>query len=186
MKANSKNSLIDRLKQKDQSAQNELIKKFNARLLVYFRLRIKGEESYQDLVQEVLVSFFVGVEKDKIPGDDFIAPYIYGIARRVMFNYFYNKKRNAKLQEKGEANFELSYDFEEAERLENEDLNEMIGQAMKKLPEVDKIILKEFYLKENTVYEVAALLGKTPHYISVRKERALKKVKNEILNKKFI
>ena len=134
MTANSKDSLIERLKQKDKTAQNELIKKFNARLLVYFRLRIKGEESYQDLVQEVLVSFFVGVEKDKIPGDDFIAPYIYGIAKRVMFNYFYNKKRNAKLQEKGETNFELSYDFEEAERLENEDFERDYRAGHEKTP----------------------------------------------------
>jgi hypothetical protein len=31
---------------------------------------------------------------------------------------------------------------------------------------------------------VAELIGKTRHYVSVRKERALKKIKNEILKNK--
>ena len=57
---------------------------------------------------------------------------------------------------------------------------------MKKLPEVDKIILKEFYLKENSVGDVASILGKSRHYISVRKERALRKIKNEIFKQKDI
>lgn len=180
------NNLIERLKQKDSTAQNQLIKQFNSRLLLYFRLRIKGEDSYRDLVQEVFVAFFTAVDNNKIPGDDAVAPFIYGIAKRVMFNFFYQKKRNANLKEKAEENFELSYDFEEAERLENENLNEIIQKAMKKLPEIDKSILKEFYLKENTVADTASLLGKTKHYVSVRKERALKKIKNEISKQKDI
>jgi len=57
---------------------------------------------------------------------------------------------------------------------------------MKKLPEVDKTILKEFYLEENSVAEVASLLDKTKHYISVRKERALNKIKTEISKQKGI
>lgn len=180
------NNLIERLKQKDNAAQNDLIKRFNSRLLLYFRLRIKGEDSYRDLVQEVFVAFFTAVDNDKIPADNSIGPFIYGIAKRVMFNFFYKKKRNANLQKKSEENFELSYDFEEAERLENENLNEIIRHTMKKLPEVDKTILKEFYLKENSVAEVASLLGKTKHYVSVRKERALIKIKNEISKQKGI
>jgi RNA polymerase sigma-70 factor (ECF subfamily) len=176
--------MIERLKQKDSQAQAELIKKFNSRILLYFRLRIKGEESYEDLVQEVFVSFFQGVENNKIPEDAYIAPFIFGIAKRVMFNFFYKKKKSENIQKKCEENFEFSYDFEEMERLENEGLNTIIQQTMKKLPEVDKTILKEFYLKENSVGEVASILGKSRHYISVRKERALKRIKNEILKQK--
>ena len=182
MKTN--NSLIERLKQKEKPAQEELIKKFNSRLLLYFRLRIKGEESYEDLVQEVFASFFSGVNNDKIPEDTYIAPFIFGIAKRVMFNFFYKKKRAENIRKKGEENLVLSCDFEEAERLENESINNIIRQIMQKLPEVDKIILKEFYLKENNVGHVANIIGKTKHYVSVRKERALKKIRNEISKRK--
>lgn len=179
-------SLIHRLKQKDKKAEAELIKKFNSRIFLYFRMRIKGEESYEDLVQEVFASFFAGVGNDKIPGDELIAPYIFGIAKRVMFNFFYKKKREENIQKKGEDNFQPSCDFQEAERLENESLNKVIQKVLRKLPEVDKIILKEFYLKENNLGEVADKLGKSKHYVSVRKERALKKIKSEISRQKDV
>jgi len=177
-------SLIERLKRNEKDAQTELVKKFNSRILLYFRMRIKGEDSYEDLAQEVFASFFVGVANDKIPEDALIAPFMFGIAKRVMFNFFYKKKRDDNIQKKGEEHFDLSCDFEEEERLENEDMNAIIRQSMQKLPEVDKIILKEFYLKENNLGEVADILGKSKHYVSVRKERALKKIKNEILKRK--
>jgi RNA polymerase sigma factor (sigma-70 family) len=183
MKSNT--SLIDRLLANDAIAQRELIKKFNSRMFLYFRLRIKGENSYDDLVQEVFTSFFAAITKDKITDDQFIAPFLFGIAKRVMYNFFYKKKRDENIQKKGEEEFELSYDFGEDERLSNEKLNAVIqGVIDKKLAEVDKLILKEFYLKENDLGEIAALIGKSKHYISVRKERALKKIKNEILKQK--
>jgi RNA polymerase sigma-70 factor (ECF subfamily) len=182
----SKNSLIQRLRQKDKKAEAELVKKFNSRILLYFRLRIKGEESYEDLAQEVFASFFTGVENDKIPEDEMIAPYIFGIAKRVMFTFFYKKKRDENLQKKSEDNFQHAYDFQETERLENESMNKVIQKTMQKLPEVDKIILKEFYLKENSLGEVAEIVGKSKHYVSVRKERALKKIKNEISKQKDV
>jgi RNA polymerase sigma factor (sigma-70 family) len=177
--------LIERLLANDARAQRELIKKFNPRMFIYFRLRIKGENSYEDLVQEVFTSFFAAIKKDKISDDHFIAPFLFGIARRVMYNFFYKKKRDENIQRKGEEQFDSSYDFGEDERLSNEKMNAIIqGIIDKKLAAVDKMILKEFYLKENDLGEVAALLGKSKHYISVRKERALKKIKNEILKRK--
>ena len=179
------NSLINRLMANNARAQRELIKKFNSRIFMYFRLRIKGEENYEDLVQEVFTSFFEAIKKDKVTEDQFIAPFIFGIAKRVMYNYFYKKKRNENIQKKGEEQFEFSYEFEEDERLSNEKMNEIIQEVIeKKLPDVDKIILKEFYLKENDVGGVAEIIGKSKHYVSVRKERALKKIKNEILKRK--
>jgi len=181
----TKTSLIERLMSNDVNAQRELIKKFNSRMFMYFRLRIKGEHSYEDLVQEVFTSFFEAIKKEKIAEDQFIAPFIFGIAKRVMYNFFYKKKRNENIQKKGEEQFEFSYDFNEDERLSNEKMNEIVGEVIdKKLPDIDKTILKEFYLKENDLGEVAAIIGKTKHYVSVRKERALKKIKNEILKRK--
>jgi len=177
-------SLIQRLTEQKPEAQQEVIGKFSSRLFMYFRMRIKGEDCYDDLVQEVMISFFAAVKKDKITGDEFIAPFIFGIAKRVMYNFFYKKKRNENIQKKGEDNFEVSYDFKGEENLNNEKLNTFIQQYLKKLPEVDRIIIKEFYLKENNVGEVAEIIGKSKHYVSVRKERALKKIKSEIIKNK--
>lgn len=177
--------LNERLAAGEAAAQRELYQKFNSRLFLYFRLRIKGEESYDDLVQEVFTSFFAAIGKNKVQEDKFIAPFIFGIAKRVMYNFFYKKKRNENIRKKGEENLEASYDFQEEERLTNEKMNRIVQEVIEeKLADLDKTILKEFYLKENGVGDVAELLGKTRHYVSVRKERALKKIKNEILKRK--
>jgi RNA polymerase sigma factor (sigma-70 family) len=179
---NNDNKLITRLTAEEPDAQREIIRLFRSRLFMYFRMRIKGEQNYEDLVQDTLASFFEAIGKDKIIEDKFIAPFIFGVAKRVMYNYFYKKKRNGNIQRKGEEQAVFSYDFDEDERMSNESIDEIIQACIRKnLSKMDRIILKEFYLNENDLDDVAALLGKTKHYISVRKERALKKIKNEIL-----
>jgi len=177
-------SCIERLKNKEKNIQIELINRFNSRIFSYFRCRVKGENSHEDLVQEVFAAFFNGIENNKIIDDKYIAPYIFGISKRVLYNYFYKKKKNINIQKKFSQTIELSYNLKENERLESENMTQIINKFVNKLSELDKIILKEFYLKENKIDEIAELLGKSKHYISVRKIRALKKIKNEIFKQK--
>lgn len=184
---NNDRMLIDRLILKEYAAQREIMEAYRSRLFLFFRLRIKGEQYYEDLVQEVLASFFDAITKNKIQEDKFIAPFIFGVAKNVMYNYFYKKKRDANILKRGEERFEGTYDFEEEERLSDEALNQAIKITIDKyLNETDKLILKEFYLGENDLETVASTLGKTRHYISVRKERALKRLKIEILKQKHL
>lgn len=179
-------TLLERLSAQETTAQSELFNRFNSRLFVYFRLRIKGEEHLEDLVQEVFASFFDGIQKNKVTAEHFIAPFIFGIAKRVMYNYFYKQKRNANIQKKGEETLTFSYDFEENDRLQDEALKNTLEHIINELPKVDQVILHEFYLKENDISTVAKQIKKTKHYVSVRKERALKKLKSEILKRKDI
>jgi RNA polymerase sigma-70 factor (ECF subfamily) len=178
--------LVEKLKAKNPAAQRELFHKYNARVFLYFKLRIKGEEDYEDLVQEVFASFFDGVYKDKVKEDRFIGPYIFGIAKRVVYNFFYKKKRSENIRSRISNELEISYQFDEEHKLENENITQLIQKIIEKLPAIDKTILKEFYLKENSVGEVAETVGKSKHYVSVRKLRAINRIKNEILKRKNV
>lgn len=173
-------AFLNKLMANDPTAQRELIDKYNSRLFLYFRMRIKGQESYGDLVQEVFASFFDCVGKDKIINDDYIAPFLFGIAKRVVYNFFYQQKRSSNIQQRACEEFETSVDFQESERLENEGLSGLIQTAIAKLPEIDRIILREFFIKDRSIGDVADAVGKSRHYVSVRKERALKKIKSEM------
>jgi RNA polymerase sigma factor (sigma-70 family) len=175
-----------RLLSQQKDAQHFLIQTFNPRIFFYFRARIKNETNYHDLVQEVFSAFFNGVNGGKVRDEQSIAPFIFGIAKRVMFNYFHQKKRDSNLQKKIEGTCNTSYDFRETERLENEQLITVLNQQIERLNGIDRTILKEFYLKEQSIGEVAAHLGRSKHYISVRKERAIKKLKHEMARKKPI
>jgi len=172
--------LIDGLIKKDKGTQKEIILAYNSRLFTYFKMRIKGDVFYEDLVQEVFVSFFEGIAKEKVKKDFLIAPYIFGIAKRVVFNYFYKNKRKENIRQRANEEFSISYEFEENHRIDMDDFIGSLKQHIDKLKEIDKIILKEFYFKEKTLDEISDLTGKTKHYISVRKERVLKKLREKI------
>ena len=168
---------------RDPQAQNELIRTFNARIFVYFRNRIKGESNYEDLVQEVFGAFFNGLDQGKLAGASWIAPFMFGIAKRVLYNYFYKQKKNNEIQKNVSSFCQLTSDFTEGQKLENQKLNEVLGRLIDELPQVDRVILNSFYLQEKKIDEIAEITGRSKHYISVRKERALKKIRNEIIRK---
>ncbi len=179
-------SLIESLKTDNSSGDTKIIHKYNARLFTYFRSRIKGLDSYDDLVQEVFVSFFAAVKKGKIQDDEFIAPFIFGIARNIVYNYFYKKKKTENIAKKAESEHDPFINFSGEEILQNERLIVLVNKYIGKLKDVDRTILKEFYIRENTISEISVLLKKTKHYVSVRKERAIKKIKSEILRSEDI
>jgi RNA polymerase sigma factor (sigma-70 family) len=172
-----------RLRARDPQAQKELIHTFNPRIFVYFRNRIKGESHYEDLVQEVFSAFFCGLDQGKLAGAAWIAPFMFGIAKRVLYNYFYKQKKNNDIQKNVCAIFELSSDFTESERLENQKLGDMLKGLIAGLPRSDRTILNAFYLQEKKISEIADMMDRSRHYISVRKERAIKKIRSEILRK---
>jgi RNA polymerase sigma factor (sigma-70 family) len=172
-----------KLRRHDPEAQKILIHTFNPRVFVYFRNRIKGESNYEDLVQEVFSAFFHGLDQGKLAGEAWIAPFMFGIAKRVLYNYFYKQRKNSEIQKKVSLDCELTSDFTEAERLENQNLSKDLARMIETLPQIDRVILNAFYLQERKIGEIAAMTGRSKHYISVRKERAIKKIRNEIFRK---
>ncbi len=69
------------------------------------------------------------------------------------------------------------------ERLETETLRGMLNAVIAGLPRIDRQILRGFYLQERKIGEIAERTGRSRHYISVRKERALKRIRAEILRR---
>ncbi|HUU04374.1 MAG TPA: sigma-70 family RNA polymerase sigma factor [Patescibacteria group bacterium] len=169
----------------DPEAQKKLIQTFNPRIFLYFRNRIKGESNYEDLVQEVFSAFFRGLDQGKMASTVWIAPFLFGIAKRVLYNYFYKQRKNNEIQQKVSLFCEVSCDFTEAERMENQKLSEVLNLLIKSLPQIDRLILNAFYLQEKRIAEIADMIGRSNHYVSVRKQRAIKKIKNEIFRKKL-
>lgn len=182
----SKNSLIEKLTRGDNTSEKYIFEHFNSRLFTFFKFRIKGEDNYEDLVQEVFVSFFDAINKNKIKEDIFIAPFIFGIAKRIIFNYFYKKNRKEKIKKKAEFENRHFYNFSEEERMENESILNIVNSKIGELKEIDRIIIKNYFMLEKSLDEISDITGKPKHYISVRKERVLKKLKIEIFKDKHL
>lgn len=174
---------FEKLRARDPEAQKELIRTFTPRIFAYFRNRIKGESYYEDLVQDVFSAFFNGLDQGKLAGAAWIAPFMFGIAKRVLYNYFYKQKKNSDIQKNISSVCELCSDFTESERLENQRLRDVLNRLIVGLPRIDRLILNAFYLQERKIGEIAELTGRSHHYVSVRKERAIKRIRAEILRK---
>ncbi|MFH2108470.1 MAG: sigma-70 family RNA polymerase sigma factor [Chrysiogenia bacterium] len=176
---------FEKLRNHDPQAQKKLIETFNPRIFLYFRNRIKGENNYEDLVQEVFSAFFRGLDQGKMTSAVWIAPFLFGIAKRVLYNYFYKQRKNNEIQQKVSLVCEVTCNFTEAERMENQKLSEVLNRLIKDLPQIDRLILNAFYLQEKKITEISDMINRSNHYISVRKQRAIKKIKNEIFRKKL-
>ncbi|HOW44469.1 MAG TPA: sigma-70 family RNA polymerase sigma factor [Candidatus Aminicenantes bacterium] len=175
--------LFARLRAGDPLAQREMIRLYTPRIFVYFRNRIKGEDHYEDLVQDVFAAFFNGLDQGKLAGPAWIAPYLFGIAKRVLYNYYYRQRKNSDIQRNIGAVSDLCSNFTELERLETESLRGMLNAVIAGLPRIDRQILRGFYLLERKIGEISEQTGRSRHYISVRKERALKRIRAEILRR---
>lgn len=174
---------FSRLRARDPQAQQDMIREYTPRIFLYFRNRIKGEDHYEDLVQDVFGAFFSGLDQGKLAGPAWVAPFLFGIAKRVLYNYFYRQKKSSDIQRNIGAVSNLCARFTELERLETEALRQMLNAVIAGLPLIDRQILQGLYLQERKIGEIAEQTGRSRHYISVRKERALKRIRAEILRR---
>jgi len=172
--------LLKRLEADEPSAQKEIMQSFQNRLYFYFCMRIKGDAPKEDLVQEVLACFFDSIRQKKIHSDQVIAPYIFGIAKRVLYNFYYQSSKSNNMQQKLQQIHSGVQDFEEDRNQETQNLMEGLAPILRKLAPIDQKILQRFYFNQESIGEIAAALNRQRHYISVRKDRALKRIRNEM------
>lgn len=180
------NPLLTRLEAAEPSAQKEIIRAFQNRLYFYFHMRIKGDSPKEDLVQEVLACFFDSVSQGKIHSDQVIAPYIFGIAKRVLYNFYYQSSKNNNMQQKLQQIHSGVQDFEEEKNQETRNLMEGILPILNTLAPIDQKILKRFYFQQDSIGEIATALNRQRHYISVRKDRALKRIRSEMKKRQLL
>ena len=182
----SDNSLLSRLEAGEADAQKELISQFQSRLGFYFSMRIKGDAPQEDLVQEVLACFFESDRPGKLHSDQVVAPYIFGIAKRVLYNFYYQSTKSNNINYKLQQLVPGFENFAEDHRLETDNLMEGIGAILRQLPPVDQQILQRFYFQQESIGDIAGALKLQRHYSSVRKDRALKRIRREMKRRQLL
>lgn len=180
------NLLLTRLEAGETESQKELVQMFQTRLNFYFSMRIKGNAPLEDLVQEVLACFFESVRQGKLHSDQVIAPYIFGIAKRVLYNFYYQSTKSNNINQKLQQLVPGFENFAQDHRLETDNLMQGIGGILRQLPAVDQQILQRFYFQQESIGDIAAALKLQRHYISVRKDRALKRIRREMKRQQLL
>lgn len=139
--------LLQRIRSGDNSAGNQLVKKYYAPIYQYCFLHIHDRDCAEDMVQDVFIRFFealfngTDIEKTK--------SYLYRIAGNVIKNN-YKKRKELLCDELPEVSEEQTADLEI--RLD-------IEKAIEELPEELKEITILFFFQELKQKEIAELLG---------------------------
>jgi len=145
--------LVIRCKRRDPAAWDELVRRWNDRLLYYLRRLIDDEHDATNAVQEVWLHAFRGIHSLK--NDDRLAPWLYRIARRTAMNHFRTKYARHETSEP-EADSGIVDDEQETQfQLENA---ELVHYGLAKLGLREREGLTLYFLEDLAVNEMAELL----------------------------
>jgi RNA polymerase sigma-70 factor (ECF subfamily) len=145
--------LVMRCRRRELAAWDELVRRWNDRLLYYLRRLIDHEQDSLNALQEVWLSAFRGIGTLR-QGDRF-APWLYAIARRSAMNHFrssYARREEAAgdaIAEEADDEFDERLGFENAE---------LVHFGLGQLGLAEREVLTLFFMEDLTTSEIAGLL----------------------------
>jgi RNA polymerase sigma-70 factor (ECF subfamily) len=146
--------LVMRCQRRDLAAWNELVERWNDRLLYYLRRLIDHEHDARNVLQDVWLNVFRGIRA--LRSGDRLAPWLYTIARRTAMTHFrrdFSRREETSADEWGDVGAE---EPDEQVRLENA---EFVHYGLSQLALPDREVLTLFFLEDLTIDEMAAVLG---------------------------
>ncbi|MEL7122850.1 MAG: RNA polymerase sigma factor [Bacteroidota bacterium] len=169
--------IIERVKAGENAAFKELIEKYKDDAFSLACSIVKDEGLAEDILQEVFVKVYDRIQTFKYQSSFYTWLY------RIVVNRSYNelrKKRFTRL-----TTFEKGSKREEAaNRVDNQDLKQVIQNALKQMKASEALVLRLFYLSELNIDEVVEITGFSKSKVKVTLHRARKNLA-EILKKQL-
>ncbi|MDF2503128.1 sigma-70 family RNA polymerase sigma factor [Clostridium sp.] len=149
------NELIERCKNGDKSAFQELLSKYNLYIYKYLLKISKDSFLAEDLKQEVLIKIINNIKKFDIAGKGKFSSYIITISKNCYLDYLKKHKQ-----------FMYEVSIEDniiGERIEDTIINNIylreVVRSLNKLPENQKIVISMKYLQGFTIKEISEILN---------------------------
>lgn len=149
---------------------------------------VKNREDAEDIAQESFVKAYTQLHTFK--GNSKFSTWLYTITFRTAISA--TRKLELSIKDVDDYvlnNFEDDGLVNQMKVLNTEDQKKYIEKAMKKLPELDALVLTLYYLDENTTEEIEEITGLSKVNIKVRMHRARKKLADslqELLPKEYV
>ncbi|MDP2735674.1 MAG: sigma-70 family RNA polymerase sigma factor [bacterium] len=170
---NKEDSRLVAQAQADKEAFGDLYRKYFKRVKLYIRRRMgESYESAEDLAQETFLRAFERLSSFRSRGYSYLT-YLLRISRNLVVN-FYRRHKEDRLSEFA------SEMLGEADGLEGEIdkaiLAGFVKEALGKLPEKDREILRLFYEEELSLRDIAKKEGKSENAVKLRLSRIRKRL----------
>lgn len=136
---------------------------------------VKSREDAEDIAQDVFIKAFKQLHTFK--GDSKFSTWLYTITFRTAISAI----RKSKLEFNDTNDYVLNNYADDGlssqlKLLQQADQKYYVQEAIKKLPELDALVLTLYYLHENTTEEIETITGFNKSNIKVRMHRARKKI----------
>ena len=168
-------SLAQRIRDGDRAAEGELADRFYRRVLLMARIRLRHEQTAQDVTQDVMVGVLKGVRQGRLNRHDHLASYVLGTARNLINNTLRSRRSHeapaAELADPKAAPSEIA---------EHHEQEELVRRALDDFGPVDRAILGMTLVEGMKPGEIADRLGMKPEVVRKRKSRAIVKVRHRI------
>jgi RNA polymerase sigma-70 factor (ECF subfamily) len=167
---------IARTKAGDLQAFGELYRKYVTQIYRYIRTRVSTERDAEDLTENVFLKAFEALETYQERGAPFGA-FLYMVARHAVVDHYRSQKPLEQADDLSIVGNEVS--SAEGALINKQELLE-ISNALAKLPENYREVIRLRVLMEMPTAEVAEWLGKQPSTVRVLLHRALKALRKSL------
>jgi RNA polymerase sigma-70 factor, ECF subfamily len=180
----SDKQLVDNFLAGDDSAFSELVKKYLKPVYNFLYHFVSDREALDDLTQVTFIKAWKHIEKFDRSRN--FKVWIFSIAKNTAFDYL-KKKKTIPFSNftDDEGNNKLENISEDSilphEILIRADSAKILGEKLKEIPDIYRIILTMHYKEDFSLQEVAKILGKPYNTIKSQHQRGLAKLKELFL-----
>jgi RNA polymerase sigma factor (sigma-70 family) len=167
--------LIERIRRREPSAEEELVHLFWNRILFLALSRTHDHEASRDLAQDVMLAVVRALRSDQLRDSERLAAFVYGIARNLI-----NSHLRARSRLPTEHPIDAAFDVASPPVVDNSERVSLVRRALGVLDSTDRRILMLTLVEDLKPGEIAIRLGLTSEVVRTRKSRALKKIVERI------
>lgn len=173
LKILSDEDLIELVKSKDQELYEEIVKRYQAKLLRYAETIVRSSDQAADVVQQAFIKAFTnlhGFNRNKK-----FSSWIYRIVHNEAINQI-KKYRKEHSLERNDWPEDIFTDKSQAaqEKLEGKEIKNAINQALDKLPIKYRSVLTLSYLEDKSYEEISDILKIPTNTVGTRISRGKK------------
>jgi len=169
------NELVAKVKSGDSEAFGQIYDVFAQRIFRYIRVKVQNRPEAEDILQEVFVKAYRGLDTLKMEDLNFSA-WLYRIASNTINDHFRKKYRTPEIVGIDE-HFDIAGKVSVYKEAETHSDAEQVMSALEDLPEQYKQVLELRFIQDFSLSEIAVILKKSNLSVRLLQHRALKKVK---------
>lgn len=161
-------------------AYAKLVQKYEGYVFTVVNRIVYNREEAEEAAQDVFIKAFKTLKSYRQSAK--FSTWLYRIAYNTAIDYTRKKKRNIESIDQDDRFYHLKDNLHQGqfEQLQHQQREQYINELINNLPPNDGLLISLFYLKEQSIEEIAAIMNLSISNIKVKLFRLRKKLKLEL------